>query len=160
MQRAASNLSPNDYAAAVARNPTYGMLVPAGTSGASASQATPTSGASTPQAAPASGASASQAAPATSSSENAARNQLRQIASEPGNSALKMRLAQEGVSLTDESDVGPGKRFDSFTDKLFYVLDLRAALVIAMAMSMASSGGAGPSNTEDVASAREALRGA
>lgn len=149
MQRAASNLSPNDYAAAVARNPTYGMLVPAGTSGASASQATPTSGAS-----------ASQAAPATSTSENAARNQLRQIASEPGNSALKMRLAQEGVSLTDESDVGPGKRFDSFTDKLFYVLDLRAALVIAMAMSMASSGGAGPSNTEDVASAREALRGA
>lgn len=149
MQRAASNLSPNDYAAAVARNPTYGMLVPAGTSGASASQATPTSGAS-----------ASQAAPATSTSENAARNQLRQIASEPGNSALKMRLAQEGVSLTDESDVGPGKRFDSFTDKLFYVLDLRAALVIAMAMSMASSGGAGPSNTEDVANAREALRGA
>lgn len=92
-------------------------------------------------------------------SETAARQEIQQIASEPGNSSLKMTLAQQGISLTDHSDVGPGKRFETFADKLGYIMKLKTALVVSVMMSMVSSGGWGPSGAdEDVTKARDALR--
>ena len=91
-------------------------------------------------------------------SQNSARQQIEQIAGEPGNSALKMSLAQQGISLTDHSDVGPGKRFETFSDKLRYIMKLKAAVLVEVIMSMASSSGWGPGNTKGVTDAREALR--
>lgn len=53
--------------------------------------------------------------------EKNARSSLKKIASDPSSAAVKTQLAQEGVSLTDESDVGPGKRFGSLEEKAYYV---------------------------------------
>ncbi len=50
-----------------------------------------------------------------------ARAFLNKLASNPASSALKLELAQEGISLTDESDVGPGKRFETLEEKASYV---------------------------------------
>jgi len=50
-----------------------------------------------------------------------ARSFLNQLANDPASSALKMELAQEGISLTDESDVGPGKRFETLEEKASYI---------------------------------------
>ncbi len=94
----------------------------------------------------------------TNISETSARQEIEQIASEPGNSALKMSLAQQGISLTDHSDVGPGKRFATFAEKLKFIMKLKTSLLVAIMMSMASSSGWGPSANEDVTSARDALR--
>jgi len=98
-------------------------------------------------------------APSDSSGEAAAQQEIASIAAAPDNSALKMNLAQQGISLTDNSDVGAGKRFDSFADKLGYIQDAKAKLLVAMIMSMVSSGGSGPSGGEDINQAREALKG-
>ncbi len=92
--------------------------------------------------------------------EQQARMELEILASEPGNSALKLRLAQEGISLTDHSDVGANERFESFGEKLFHVTRLKLALLMAITMSMATSGGWGPGGTDaDVEKARSAMRG-
>jgi len=67
-------------------------------------------------------------------SQNSAQQQIEQIANEPGNSALKMNLAQQGISLTDHSDVGPGKRFATFTEKLSYIMRLKVAVLVEIMM--------------------------
>ena len=90
--------------------------------------------------------------------ETAAQQEIAEIASEPGNSSLKMTLAQQGISLTDHSDVGPGKRFETFAEKLRYIRKLKTKVLISVIMSMVSSNGWGPSETEDVTTARDALR--
>lgn len=90
--------------------------------------------------------------------ETAAQQEIEQIASEPGNSSLKMTLAQQGISLTDHSDVGPGRRFETFAEKLRYIRSLKTKVLISVIMSMVSTNGWGPSETEDVTSARDALR--
>lgn len=93
-------------------------------------------------------------------SEQDARAELESIALEPGTSVLKLQLAQDGISLVDHSDVGANKRFESFSEKLFHVLQLKMALLTAITMSMVTSGGWGPSGMDDdVAKARSALRG-
>lgn len=91
--------------------------------------------------------------------EAQAQEEIAEIASDPGNSALKMQLAQQGISLTDNSDVGAGERFGSFAEKLGHVRDLKAKLLVAMIMSMVSSGGSGPSGSDEITEARKALRG-
>ena len=90
-----------------------------------------------------------------------AEQEIAQIANEPGNEALIIRLAQEGVSLTDNSDVGPGKRFESFSEKLAYIRGLKVDLLTAIIMSMVSSSGWGPTGqNEGVEEARTVIRDA
>lgn len=92
-------------------------------------------------------------------SEQNAKAEIAEIATEPGNSALKLQLAQEGISLTDHSDVGANKRFESFSEKLSYILQLKMTLLTAIMVSLASSGSWGPSGSdEDIEKARSALR--
>jgi len=91
-------------------------------------------------------------------SQTAAQQEIEEIASEPGSSALKMQLAQQGISLTDHSDVGPGRRFATFEEKLDYIRKLKMALLVSVMMSMASSSGWGPNESEDVTLSRDALR--
>ena len=52
-----------------------------------------------------------------------ARSFLNTLAADPKSAQLKMELAQEGISLTDESDVGPGKRFATLEEKAGYIED-------------------------------------
>lgn len=146
--RAPSNLSPAAYAAAVQRNPTYGMLVPVGSSGGqSASPATATNSAPVSQGS------------GLSPTETAARNTLNQFANDPGSAGLKLQLAQDGVSLTDNSDVGPGRRFETFSDKLQFVMAKKVAYIIAIRLSMVGGSGWGPSKTEAVKEAKAELHG-
>ena len=91
-------------------------------------------------------------------SEREAEREIASIAESPDSSALKMQLAQQGISLTDNSDVGSGERFESFADKLSYVREMKMKLLVAIMMSMVSSGGA-PSDSEDIQKARGALKG-
>lgn len=53
--------------------------------------------------------------------EQDARAFLNRLASNPASRELKEKLAAEGISLTDESDVGPGERFDSLEEKANYI---------------------------------------
>ncbi len=55
--------------------------------------------------------------------EDWARGFLDQVASNSDNSQLKLSLANEGVSLTYDNDVGDGKRFSTLYDKALYVAD-------------------------------------
>ncbi len=92
--------------------------------------------------------------------EISAQSTLIEMANEPGSSTLKMRLAQEGVSLTDDSDVGPDKRFKTFSEKLAFVMKLKLSYLMAITMSMVSSSGWGPSGSDaDVDKARAELFG-
>jgi len=72
--------------------------------------------------------------------------------------ALKLQLAQQGISLTNNSDVGAGERFGSFAEKLSYIRNMKAKLLVAIIMSMVASGGS-PSNSEEIQKARSALKG-
>jgi hypothetical protein len=54
--------------------------------------------------------------------EQDARAFLSRLASNPASRDLKQQLAAEGISLTDESDVGPGKRFETVEDKANYIV--------------------------------------
>jgi len=92
-------------------------------------------------------------------SEAQAQQEIASIANSPDSSALKLQLAQQGISLTDNSDVGPGERFESFADKLSHVREMKMKLLVAIMMSMVSSGGA-PSGSEEIDKARSALKGA
>jgi len=80
--------------------------------------------------------------------------QLNAIAGSSDSQALKLSLANENISLTDHSDVGPGKRFETANDKLSYVMDRKIALLLEIRMAMISGGGWGPSNSEEIAKAR------
>lgn len=151
--RAPSNLSSADYAAAVQRNPTYGMLVPVGSSGG---QAVAPNSATVSQG---SGVTTNQGS-GLSPTEVAAKNTLSQFANDPGSAGLKLQLAQEGVSLTDNSDVGPGRRFETYVEKLQFVMAKKMAYVIAMRLSMVGGGGWGPSGmTEAIKDAKADLYG-
>jgi len=50
-----------------------------------------------------------------------ARGFLNALAADPKSSQLKMAFAQEGISLTDDSDVGPGERFATLEEKAAYI---------------------------------------
>lgn len=123
-------------------NGVSGNLSPTGAAGASPAEGTSFSG-----------------TPPASSGEAIAQQEIASLAAAPDNTALKMNLAQQGISLTDNSDVGAGERFESFSDKLSYIRDAKAKLIVAMIMSMVSSGGSGPSGGEEINQAREAFKG-
>lgn len=92
--------------------------------------------------------------PSPVSGMSAAYDQMSALAGSSGNSALKMSLAQDNISLTDHSDVGAGQRFETAGDKLSHIMGRKAALMLEMRMAMVSSGSWGASNNEEIKSIR------
>lgn len=94
----------------------------------------------------------------TSPTDSQARDALQDIATDSGSGTLKLQLADEGISLTDNSDVGPGKRFETYVEKLGYVMRKKLALIVAMRLSMIG-GSWGPTMTDDIQAARDGMYG-
>ncbi len=59
-------------------------------------------------------------------------------------------LASHGISMSDNSDVGPGQRFPTISDKL--------SAIMQIIMSMINSGGNGPTGGNETKAAFSALK--
>ncbi len=53
--------------------------------------------------------------------EDWSRAFLHNLANNAQTTQLKLDLAQDGINLTDDSDIGEGLRFETYSDKLIYV---------------------------------------
>lgn len=70
--------------------------------------------------------------------EDWARNFLQELASNSDNAQLKLNLAQDGISLLDTSDVGAGRRFETFSAKAAYVAKRFELMMNVITMSTVS----------------------
>lgn len=67
--------------------------------------------------------------------EDWARAFLQEVANNSDNAQLKLDLAQDGISLLDTSDVGAGRRFETFSAKAAYVANRFELMMNAITMS-------------------------
>ncbi len=55
--------------------------------------------------------------------------QMEVIAADDNGGATSDALARHGISMSDNSDVGPGRRFENLTDKLSAVMEVFTAII-------------------------------